>query len=98
MSAATRLELGIVIEAKAGAEGTQLLEELLARVGMRVEPVDAALAQDAIVCWRRFGRGRHPAGLDYGDTFAYALARRLGEPLLFVGDGFAQTDVSVDRS
>ena len=45
------------------------------------------------MCWRRFGRGRHPAGLNYGDTFSYALARRMGLPLLFVGEDFARTDV-----
>ena len=93
MSAATRVELGIVVEARAGPAGAQLLEELLARIEIRVEPVDAGLADEALVCWRRFGRGRHPAALNYGDTFSYALARRLGLPLLFVGEDFAQTDV-----
>ena len=93
MSAATRVELGIVVEARAGPAGGQLLEELLARIEVRIEPVDAGLADEAMVCWRRFGRGRHPAGLNYGDTFSYALARRLGLPLLFVGDDFARTDV-----
>ena len=93
MSAATRVELGIVVEARAGPAGAQLLEELLARVGVRVEPVDQGLADEALVCWRRFGRGRHPAGLNYGDTFSYALARRMGLPLLFVGEDFARTDV-----
>lgn len=93
MSAATRVELGIVVEAKAGPAGAQLLEELLARVAVRIEPVDGGLADEALVCWRRFGKGRHPAGLNYGDTFSYALARRMGLPLLFVGDDFVQTDV-----
>ena len=95
MSAATLVELRIVIEAKTGPAGAQLLDELLARVGMQIEPVDAGLAEEAIVCWRRFGKGRHPAGLNYGDTFSYALARRLGRPLLFVGDDFSRTDVAV---
>lgn len=95
MSAATRVELGIVIEAKTGAAGTQLLEELLARVEMQIEPVDARLADEALVCWRRFGKGRHDAGLNLGDTFSYALARRIGQPLLFVGDDFSRTDVLV---
>ncbi len=95
MSAATRVELGIVVEARAGTAGAQLLDELLTRIEVRVEQVDAALADEALVCWRRFGKGRHPAGLNYGDTFSYALARRLGLPLLFVGDDFAQTDVPV---
>ena len=95
MSAATRVELGIVIEAKTGAAGTQLLDELLARIEIQIEPVDASQAEEAVVCWRRFGKGRHPAGLNYGDTFAYALARRMGQPLLFIGDDFSQTDVRV---
>ena len=93
MSAATRVELAIVIESRAGSAGAQLLQELLDRIEIQIEPVDARLADEAMVCWRRFGKGRHPAGLNYGDTFSYALARRLGLPLLFVGDDFAQTDV-----
>lgn len=95
MSAATFVELGIVIEARSGPAGVQLLDELLARIEIRIEPVDAGLAEEAIVGWRRFGKGRHPAGLNLGDTFSYALARRLREPLLFVGDDFSQTDVQV---
>jgi len=93
MSAATRVELGIVIEAKTGPAGTQLLEELLARIGIELVPVDADLADNALVCWRRFGKGKHPAGLNLGDTFSYALASRLGQPLLFVGDDFSKTDI-----
>ena len=95
MSAATRVELAIVIESRAGSAGAQLLQELLERIEIQIEPVDARLADEAMVCWRRFGKGRHSAALNYGDTFSYALARRLGLPLLFVGDDFAQTDVLV---
>jgi ribonuclease VapC len=95
MSAATRVELGIVIEAKTGSAGTQLLEELLGRVEIEIAPVDAELAEEAIVSWRRFGKGRHQAGLNFGDTFSYALSRRLGQPLLFVGNDFPHTDVTV---
>jgi ribonuclease VapC len=95
MSAATRVELGIVIEAKTGSAGTQLLEELLGRVEIEIAPVDAELAEEAIVSWRRFGKGRHQAGLNFGDTFSYALSRRLGQPLLFVGNDFSHTDVTV---
>lgn len=93
ISAATRVELGIVIEAKKGPAGTQLLEELLGRLEVEVVPVDVELAEEAIVCWRRFGKGRHRASLNFGDTFSYALARQLGQPLVFVGDDFAHTDV-----
>lgn len=95
MSAATRVELGIVIEAKKGPAGTQLLEELLGRLAIDIVAVDAELAGEAIVAWRRFGKGRHPAGLNFGDTFAYALAHRLGQPLLFVGNDFSLTDITV---
>ncbi len=95
MSAATRVELGIVIEAKTGSAGTQLLEELLGRVEIEIAPVDAEITEEAIVSWRRFGKGRHRAGLNFGDTFSYALSRRLGQPLLFVGNDFSHTDVTV---
>lgn len=93
MSAATRVELGIVVEARKGPAGTQLLEELLTRLGVEVLPVDDPQVHEALVGWRRFGKGRHPAGLNYGDTFSYALAKTLGQPLAFVGDDFSQTDV-----
>jgi len=95
ISAATRVELGIVIEAKTGPSVTQLLEELLTRIDAHVAVVDEDIAVDAMVCWRRFGKGRHPAGLNFGDTFSYALARRTGQPLLFAGKDFSQTDVAL---
>lgn len=93
ISAATLVELGLVIESRAGAAGGQLLEELLQRAGIEVRPVDEDLARLALSGWRRFGKGRHPASLNYGDTFAYALAMHLGAPLLYVGEDFARTDV-----
>jgi len=93
MTAATRVELGMVVESRTGAEGVQLLEELLDRVDMQIVPVDTRLANEALVCWRRFGKGRHKASLNFGDTFSYALAIQTGSPLLFVGKDFAQTDV-----
>ena len=95
MSAATRVELGIVIEARAGPAGIQLLDELLARIAIQMVPVDEALAQEATVCWRRFGKGWHAAALNLGDTFSYALARRMDLPQLFVGEDFSRTDVLV---
>lgn len=93
MSAATWVELAIVIEAKTGPAGTQLLGELMARAEIDLVAVDRDLAEEAMVGWRRFGKGRHPAGLNFGDTFSYALARRLGHPLLFVGNDFSNTDI-----
>lgn len=94
MSAATRVELGIVVEARSGPAGSQLLEELLARLQVEVVPVDETLARAALVAWRRFGKGRHPAGLNFGDTFSYALATQLDQPLAFVGQDFVLTDVA----
>lgn len=93
MSAPTRVELGIVVEARTGPPGTVLLDELLARTGIDVVPVDAGQATEAVACWRRFGKGRHPAGLNFGDVFPYALAHHLGVPLLFVGQDFSRTDI-----
>jgi ribonuclease VapC len=64
------------------------------RLGVITEPVDAAQASAAFAAWRRFGKGRHPAGLNLGDCFSYALARAAGAPLLFKGNDFAQTDIA----
>lgn len=95
MSAVTRVEVGIVVEARNGPAGTLLLEDMLTRLGVDVVPVDAAQAAEAMACWRRYGKGRHPAALNLGDVFSYTLARRLGCPLLFVGDDFGHTDVRI---
>ncbi len=70
-----------------------LLEELVARLGIEVVPHDAALARGAGVAFLRFGKGRHPAGLNFGDCAAYALAKSVGVPLLFKGEDFARTDL-----
>jgi ribonuclease VapC len=93
ISAATRVELAIVAEGRAGVEGARIAEEFLERFDVEVHPVDARIARTAINGWCRFGKGRHPAGLNFGDCFAYALAIELNEPLLFVGDDFSKTDI-----
>jgi ribonuclease VapC len=93
MSAATLLESAIVIEAKKGEAGGRELDLLLHRAEIAIVPVDAEHVAEARRAWRRFGRGRHAAGLNFGDVFAYALARVSGEPLLFKGDDFAKTDI-----
>lgn len=69
------------------------LTAILEEVGIEIVPVVAAQAALALGGFRRFGKGRHPAGLNYGDLFAYALARAEDEPLLFVGNDFARTDL-----
>jgi ribonuclease VapC len=93
ISAATLMEATMVAEGRGGAALGLELDGLLRRVGARVIAVDARQADLARDGWRRFGKGRHPAKLNLGDCFSYALARERGEPLLFKGDDFAQTDV-----
>ncbi|MBI4883451.1 MAG: type II toxin-antitoxin system VapC family toxin [Actinobacteria bacterium] len=93
ISAVTVVELLIVAEARAGVEGARIVESLLDRFSVEVIAVDAPQAREAINGWRRFGKGRHRAGLNLGDCFAYAAAIDRSEPLLFVGSDFSQTDV-----
>lgn len=93
ISAATRLELGIVVEARHGPSATQDLLVLLERLAVETVPFDAAQADIALAAWRRFGKGRHPAGLNLGDCYSYALAKSAGAPLLFKGSDFRQTDI-----
>ncbi len=95
MSAATLVEAGIVMQGQHGDVGGETLDALLARSEIEILPLTAAHAALAREAFRRFGKGQHPAGLNYGDCFAYALATALAEPLLFVGSDFGQTDVAV---
>jgi ribonuclease VapC len=94
LSAATLLETSIVIESRKGEAGGRELDLLLYRGGIEVVAVDQAQAETARAAWRRFGKGRHPAALNYGDCFAYALAKSRRLPLLFRGSDFAQTDIA----
>jgi ribonuclease VapC len=93
MSAATFVEASIVIESRFGAEGLRDLDLFVERAGIGLAAVDAEQAHVARRAFSRFGKGRHPAGLNYGDCFSYALATVLGEPLLYKGDDFERTDV-----
>lgn len=93
MSAATFVEVSIVVEARFGAEGLHDLDLLLDRAGMELAPVDVEQARVARGAFSRFGKGRHPAALNYGDCFSYALTHVLGEPLLYKGDDFSKTDI-----
>ena len=97
LGAVTRVELGIVVEARQGSPAADDLRALLNRLAVSVEPFDGDQAMAALAAWRRFGKGRHPAGLNIGDCFSYALARTLGAPLLFKGNDFAQTDIASAR-
>jgi len=94
ISAATFVEVSIVMEARHGAAGQRDLDLFLERAAIEIVEVDVGQAREARRAFARFGKGRHPAGLNFGDCFAYALAVRLGEPLLFKGDDFSKTDVT----
>jgi ribonuclease VapC len=94
ISAATVLETTIVLETRLGDAGGREFDLWLLKVGAEVIPVDAEQIDAARRAWRRYGKGRHPAGLNYGDCFSYALALTRGEPLVFKGEDFAKTDIN----
>ena len=93
VSAATLLETALIIEARKGEPGGRELDALIDKAEIVVVAVDAEHVSEARRAYRRFGKGPHAAGLNFGDVFAYALARTSGEPLLFKGDDFAKTDI-----
>jgi ribonuclease VapC len=95
MSVGTFVEISIVVEARHGAEGLRDLDHFIGRAGIELVSVDAEHGTLARGAFSRFGRGRHRAGLNYGDCFSYALAMSTGEPLLFKGDDFVHTDVMI---
>jgi ribonuclease VapC len=97
LSIANWVETSIVIEVRYGTAGLHLLDRFLDRAAIECVPVDLRQAQEARRAFSQFGKGRHPAGLNYGDCFAYALARVNGQPLLFKGDDFARTDIFPPR-
>ncbi|MGQ3215945.1 MAG: type II toxin-antitoxin system VapC family toxin [Shinella sp.] len=94
ISAATVLEAAMVLETRLGEAGGSELDLWLHKIGAEIVPVSPGDADQARRAWRRYGKGRHPAGLNYGDCFSYALAFMTGEPLLFKGNDFSQTDIS----
>jgi len=93
LSAASLVEASAVVEARYGEAGGRELDLLVFKAGIEVVAVDREQAEVAREALRRFGRGRHPAGLNYGDAFAYALAVVSSQALLFKGDDFRRTDV-----
>jgi ribonuclease VapC len=95
LSAANLLEASIVIESRKGEAGGRELDLLIYRAAIEIVAVDQDHAELARIAWRRFGKGRHRAGLNYGDCFAYALARTRQLPLLFQGDDFSRTDIDI---
>ena len=93
VSAATYVEAAIVIDSNRSALLSNLLDSFLTRSVISIEPLTVEQARMARDAYRDYGKGRHRAGLNFGDCFAYALAKDKGEPLLFKGDDFRKTDV-----
>jgi len=95
MSVASYVEGSIVIESRYGPEGLRDFDRLISRAGIELVAVNEEQGQLARSAFSRFGKGRHRAGLNYGDCFSYAAAISLGEPLLCKGDAFIHTDVPI---
>lgn len=94
MSVASHVELSMVIEGQLGPEGMRQAEAFFRRAGITIVPVTVEQGELARQAFLDFGKGRHKAGLNFGDCFAYALAKATGEPLLFKGNDFALTDIT----
>jgi ribonuclease VapC len=93
LSAANFVEVSIILEQRHGAEGVRAFDRLLAAAAITIVAVDSDQAHIARDAYQMYGKGRHAAGLNYGDCFAYALATVRAEPLLFKGNDFTLTDV-----
>lgn len=93
ISVASYVELSMVIENQLGPEGMRQAEAFFRRAGIMIEPVTVDQGELARQGFLDFGKGRHKAGLNFGDCFPYALAKATGEPLLFKGNDFSQTDI-----
>ena len=93
MSVANVLEAAMVVEGRGGRPAGDALDAFLASADITVMPISTDQLDIAREAWRRYGKGNHPAALNFGDCFAYALASTENEPLLFKGGDFAQTDV-----
>jgi ribonuclease VapC len=93
ISAATFVEVAVVVEAQTRGRGSRQLDAFLRRAGFVIEPVTEEQAHLARQAYSDYGKGRHPAGLNFGDCFSYALAKVSGEALLFKGGDFSKTDI-----
>jgi len=91
---ATLAETAIVLSARLKSDARPLLARLLSEASIAVVPFGESHYGVAVDTWLRYGKGRHPAALNFGDCLSYAVARLAGEPLLFVGEDFARTDVA----
>ena len=97
MSAVTYVEAAVVTDSNRNPVLSRRFDDLLRDVQMRIEPVTLRQAEIARAAYRDFGKGRHKAGLNFGDCFAYALAKEMDETLLFKGNDFRQTDVEGEK-
>jgi ribonuclease VapC len=95
VSAAAVLETGMILEARRGEAAGREFDLFVVRANLQIVPVDAEQTDLARSAWRKYGKGRHPAALNSGDCFSYALAKATGEPLLAKGTDFASTDIGV---
>ena len=95
LSAANAFETGIVLEAKRGEAAGREFDLFVVRAQLELVPVDAEQAEIARSAWRKYGKGRHAAGLNFGDCFAYALAKSSGQKLLAKGEDFRFTDAEL---
>ena len=93
ISIANYVELSIVIEGQIGPEAGRQVDAFFHRAAIGLEPITLEHGQIARQAFLDFGKGRHPAGLNFGDCFSYALAKSTGEPLLFKGADFSKTDI-----
>jgi ribonuclease VapC len=95
LSAVSLVESAMVIEYKKGKSGADKLDELLAELTPTIVEFDLQQAELARMAWREYGKGRHPAKLNFGDCCSYALAKHLNQSLLFKGNDFSQTDIAL---
>jgi ribonuclease VapC len=95
ISAVSIVETGMVLESRLGTGAVRHLDRYLDGLRIGVVSVDRDLARIALAAWRKYGKGRHPAKLNFGDCFSYALSRSSGEPLLAKGEDFARTDLDL---
>jgi ribonuclease VapC len=93
LSTASFVECSMILESRYGADGVRDLDLFIAKAQVSLVPVDEEQADLARRAFRQYGKGRHPAGLNFGDCFSYALSKALATSLLFKGDDFPLTDV-----
>ena len=98
LSAASFVEISMIVESRFGADGVRDLDLFIAKARITLIPVDEEQAHMARQAYRRYGKGRHPAALNFGDCFSYALAQAHADSLLFKGNDFARTDIECHRA